>query len=114
MAHTPVDHKQLHQFCVTCLNRQGVSPADANTIADVLVTTDAWGVYTHGTKLLPAYIRRLQGGGLRAQGRPSIASEGPAWAIVDGDSAMGQVASAFAMICKTASEISAVVVVDVF
>ncbi len=65
--------------------------------ADVLVTTDTMGVFTHGTKSLRGYVRRLRAGGLRADARPAIASEGPAWAIVDGGSALGMVAATFAM-----------------
>ncbi len=74
-----------------------MSPDDAKVGADVLVMTDAWGVFTHGTKLLRGYLRRLKEGGLRAKGRPRITAEGPAWAIVDGDSALGQITSVFAM-----------------
>ena len=70
---------------------------DAATGAEVLSTTDGWGVFTHGSKALRGYLRRLQAGGLRARGRPAIAAEGPGWAIVDGDSALGMVTSVFAM-----------------
>src|SRR5207244_4442548 len=44
-----------------------------------------------------AYVRRLRGGGLRKNGRPKVVSEGPAWALVDGDSSLGMVSSEFAM-----------------
>lgn len=74
-----------------------MSEADAATGADVLSTTDAWGVFTHGTKSLAGYLRRLKAGGLRAQGRPRIVAEGGGWATVDGDSALGMVTSVFAM-----------------
>jgi ureidoglycolate dehydrogenase (NAD+) len=87
----------LESFCVQALLRAGVSDADARTTADVLVTTDTWGVFTHGTKSLRGYIRRLRGGGLRADARPRVVSEGPAWAMVDADSALGMVGSTFAM-----------------
>jgi LDH2 family malate/lactate/ureidoglycolate dehydrogenase len=39
----------------------------------------------------------LHGGGIRARATPRIEREGPAWAMVDGDGALGMVASAFAM-----------------
>jgi len=44
----------------------------------VLSTTDAWGVFTHGTKALRGYLRRLRSGGLRPRGRPGVVAEGPA------------------------------------
>ena len=89
--------KDLHAFCVEALIQTGVGESDARTTADVLVTTDTWGTFTHGTKALRAYIRRLRGGGLRKNGTPRIVEEGPAWALVDGDSSLGMVSSVFAM-----------------
>src|SRR5205814_4072148 len=70
---------------------------DARTTADVLVTTDTWGTFTHGTKALRGYVRRLRGGGIKHNGRPAVVAESPAWAIVDGDSSLGMVTSVFAM-----------------
>jgi LDH2 family malate/lactate/ureidoglycolate dehydrogenase len=89
--------QDLHGFCVEALTRIGVGEIDARTTADVLVTTDTWGTFTHGTKALRAYIRRLRGGGLRKNGTPRVVEEGPAWAMVDGDSSIGMVSSVFAM-----------------
>src|SRR4051812_25954711 len=67
-----VSIKSLEDFCVHILTGLGVSEADARTTSDVLVTTEAWGVATHGVKLLRGYARRLRGGGLRCDARPSI------------------------------------------
>lgn len=88
---------ELEAFCTRALTQVGVREADARTTAAVLVTTDTWGIFTHGVKNLRGYVRRLKGGGLRAKGKPFMAAEGPAWAIVDGDSALGMVSSTFAM-----------------
>jgi ureidoglycolate dehydrogenase (NAD+) len=87
----------LEQFCQRALSACGLSEVDARTTTDVLVTTDTFGVFTHGTKSLRGYVRRLRGGGLKADAVPQIVSEGPAWAIVDGQSAIGMVTSALAM-----------------
>jgi LDH2 family malate/lactate/ureidoglycolate dehydrogenase len=89
--------QDLHAFCVEALTHTGVGETDARTTADVLVTTDTWGTFTHGTKALRAYIRRLRGGGLRTNGTPRVLDEGAAWALVDGDSSLGMVSSVFAM-----------------
>ena len=87
----------LQSFCREALLKVGVSHDDAEITADVLVTAESWGVHTHGTKLLPGYIRRLQAGGCKADGRPRVVRSGPAWAIVDGEASLGQVTSVFAM-----------------
>jgi ureidoglycolate dehydrogenase (NAD+) len=87
----------LEAFCVAALRRCGMSEADARVAADVLVTTDAMGVTTHGTKALRGYVKRIRAGGIRADAVPRVVSRGPAWAIVDGGSALGMVSSVFAM-----------------
>ena len=92
-----VSYEALHRFTVKAFRRAGLSEADAKIGADVLALTDAWGTFTHGTKSLRGYLRRLKAGGLRPQGKPRVASEGMAWAIVDGDSSLGMVTSTFAM-----------------
>ncbi len=93
----PVAYATLHRFVVDAFERAGVSAADAQVTAEVLTKTDAWGIFTHGTKNVRGYLRRLKAGGLRATGRPRVAAEGPAWAVVDGDSALGMVTSVLAM-----------------
>jgi ureidoglycolate dehydrogenase (NAD+) len=88
--------KELTDLVVTILEKSGVGAKDAQLTADVLVTTDSWGVATHGTKLLRGYGRRLRAGGLNPKGVPKILQEGPAWALIDGDLALGMVTSVFA------------------
>jgi ureidoglycolate dehydrogenase (NAD+) len=88
---------KLERFAVHALERAGLSSQNAKIAAEVLATTDAWGTHTHGTKLLRGYLKRLKGGGLRANGQPRIVAEGPAWANIDGDSSLAMVTSIFAM-----------------
>lgn len=95
-----VSYEALHRFTTRAFQNVGMSEVDAKTGADVLTLTDAWGTFTHGTKSVRGYLKRLKAGGLRPKGRPHIAAQGPAWAIVDGDSSLGMVTSTFAM--KTA------------
>lgn len=89
--------EELIAFSRSCFERVGVSADDAAVAAEALATTDAMGVFTHGTKLLAGYIRKLRGGGYNPVGQPCIEREGPAWAVIDGQSALGQVGSVFAM-----------------
>ena len=101
MSQSPSPHTisfdDLHRFTMAAFQAGGLSEADATIGADVLALTDAWGVFTHGTKCLAGYLRRLKAGGLRPRGVPRIVAEGGAWATVDGDSALGLVTSVFAM-----------------
>jgi ureidoglycolate dehydrogenase (NAD+) len=96
-ATSKVSVRALRTFAVAALEAVGMSAVDAATTADVLVETDAMGVFTHGTKLLRDYVRRARAGGIRVDARPEILRQGPAWAMIDGASAMGQVAASFGM-----------------
>ncbi len=89
--------EDLRAVCCEALRAAGVSDLHTGIVADVLVTTDSWGVFTHGTKLLGGYLKRARAGGLRTDARPAVVSEGGAWALVDGGSTFGQVTGKFAM-----------------
>jgi ureidoglycolate dehydrogenase (NAD+) len=93
----PIRAASLRRFIREALAAVGLTAEDAETAADVLATADEFGVTTHGVKLLPGYLRRLKGGGARPHGRPRVIREGPAWALVDGDSALGVLIGVFAM-----------------
>jgi len=88
---------ELKRHVTEMLVRCRVERTRAEETAEVLVTTDAMGVFTHGTKLLAGYIRKLQGGGYDPTAEPCIEREGPGWAVVDGRSSLGQVGSLFAV-----------------
>lgn len=87
----------LLRFAEQCLQHVGLSPANAQVAAVALATTDAMGVFTHGSKLLAGYLKKLQGGGYSATALPSIEREGAGWAIVDGQSSLGQLGCDFAV-----------------
>ena len=88
---------ELLRFAQAALEAAGVGAEDARTIANTLVTTDTFGVFSHGTNNLYNYIRKIQAGGLDAKAVPTVEKEGPSWAIVNGNAAMGMVSSCKAM-----------------
>lgn len=77
----------VSETLIACL----VGSDEAKTTAEALVTTDAMGVFTHGTKLLAGYLKKLRGGGYSATASPEVKREGPAWAVIDGQSGLGQI-----------------------
>jgi len=94
---TRVPVADLESFCSAALVRAGAREDHARLVAEVLVTTDTWGTFTHGTKLLRDYVKRVRAGGLRSDVDPEVVASGPAWALVDGNSCLGHVTSVFAM-----------------
>ena len=89
--------EDLHALCVAAMLRAGMRESDSVTTADVLVTTDTWGVFTHGTKQLRPLLRHMRDGGLDARATPQVVDEGPAWAHIDGCFAMPPVTAVMAM-----------------
>lgn len=87
----------LREFSVKALTKAGLSMENAEITADVLVTTDTFGVMTHGTKNLGQYIQKMLAGGLDAKAEPTVECEGPAFAIMNGNKAVGMVSGCKAM-----------------
>jgi LDH2 family malate/lactate/ureidoglycolate dehydrogenase len=87
----------LHTFCVAAMRKAGMRRKDAETTAEVLVTTDTWGVHTHGTKQLRNLLKNFREGRMNAQARPERVTEGPGWACYDGRHSMPMPTSVLAM-----------------
>ena len=83
----------LWDFTNKALIHTGVSTEDAKTIADTLVTTDTFGVLSHGTKNLYQYIQKCQAGGLDPKAVPEVEKEGLGWAVINGNCAFGMVSA---------------------
>lgn len=92
-----VRHEKLLELCIDALKRAGLDDKDADTAAQVLVTTDTWGTFSHGTNHLRNYIKKIRAGGINPQAKPEVILEGHAWAVIDGHSAMGMVTGCRAM-----------------
>lgn len=93
----PVPVRILSEWVEQVLRRAGLSGRDAGVAAAPLVLADSMGVFTHGTKLLPGYLRKLLARGYRPDARPRIVRGGPGFAVVDGDASLGQIGCRFAL-----------------
>ena len=97
LAFRPVRPTKLEAFSIEALLRAGVSEKNARIAAEVLVTTDTWGIHTHGTNQLSNYVKKIRAGGIAPQAEPNVIAEGPAWAIIDGQSTIAMATSCMAM-----------------
>ena len=77
--------------------RLGFSAEDAAFITDVLLTSDLYGIESHGIQRLYRYYRFIQKGVTDPAARPLIVKETPLSAVVDGQNGMGQLIAGFAM-----------------
>ena len=61
------------------------------------VETDERGVYSHGTRALPGYVRSIIKGEINPKPAPRVLTEAPATALIDADNSLGHVAGEYAM-----------------
>jgi len=73
-------------------------PADqAEVIADCFATADEWGVTSHGVRILPSHIDKVQRDGYNLNPSLKIVRQTAAFAVVDGDNCFGPVSANFCM-----------------
>jgi ureidoglycolate dehydrogenase (NAD+) len=84
-----INGEKLKRFSKKALVQAGMSPADAKIVAEVMVTNDMRGTYTHGSNGLRGFIKHIQGGGMNPKANISVLKEGPSYALVDGNAGSG-------------------------
>jgi ureidoglycolate dehydrogenase (NAD+) len=89
--------EKLRTFCIKALEKAGLSSEDAAIVAEVLVMTDTWGTFSHGTGSLRNYLTCLRAGGMKPRSKPEVVAEGDTWVVVDGHSGMGMPSCCLAM-----------------
>jgi len=62
----------LIEFAQTLLQKGGLGPKPAQTVAETLVEGDLLGKTTHGLQLLPQYLQSLEDGKMTKVGRPKV------------------------------------------
>ena len=78
-----IQPKDLEAFCVAAMRKSGLSEEDAKLTANVFVTTDTWGTFTHGTRQIRGLMKIARAGRLKVEAQETIVGEGPSWAIID-------------------------------
>jgi ureidoglycolate dehydrogenase (NAD+) len=94
--HRPVYEEELKSFLMAAMLQCGLRPDDAEVTADVLVTTDTWGTFTHGSKQLRPLLQ-LRPDRADITAVPDVIAEGAGWALMDGHYALATVTSCHAM-----------------
>ncbi len=89
--------KTLQQFMEDVFKGVGVPAADAQIIADVLISSDLRGIESHGVGRLKMYYDRIKNGTHKAVSNFEIVRESPTTAVIDGHHGMGHVIAYHAM-----------------
>jgi LDH2 family malate/lactate/ureidoglycolate dehydrogenase len=102
---------ELTSLAAAALARSGMSSSAADSIADILVLADLFGIHTHGVLRVPQYLDRATVGGINPQADIRTTRLAPALATVDGDNGVGPLVGAAAldaaMECASAAGIGA-------
>ncbi len=83
-----VDVEKYTCFCEAACLHYGLSADAAAITARLLVRTDQFGTWTHGTLNLLLYLQKIPVGGIDAMAEPEVVVDGPAYAVIDGHNAM--------------------------
>jgi L-2-hydroxycarboxylate dehydrogenase (NAD+) len=89
--------KQLVDFMIAALLKMDVPQEDARIIADVLITSDLWGVRSHGVAHLKMYHERMKAGLQLPVTKWKVVKDTPTTAVIDGGNGMGMVVGYNAM-----------------
>jgi LDH2 family malate/lactate/ureidoglycolate dehydrogenase len=86
---------ELQRFTAAVFEANGACRDAAETVAAALVRASLLGHDSHGVLRIARYVEKIRAGTLQPAGRPSIAHEHGAIAVIDGGLGFGQVAAAF-------------------
>jgi LDH2 family malate/lactate/ureidoglycolate dehydrogenase len=93
-----ISAETLRGWTQRVFGRVGVSSEDAALVTDSLIEANLRGVDTHGiTRVLGAYVRRLQGGAVNPRTELATLRESPSTALIDCRNSLGQVSAHHAM-----------------
>ena len=87
----------LIDFMLEALDAMGVPSEDAQIIADVIITSDLWGIRSHGIAHLKMYHERMKKGLQLPKTRITLVKDTPTTAVMDGGNGMGMVIGHHAM-----------------
>jgi LDH2 family malate/lactate/ureidoglycolate dehydrogenase len=85
------DPGDLAALTAGVLRANGVPAADADLLADTLVTAELWGHASHGMLRLPWYVARLRSGAMEPVTATEVLRDSGATVLLDGQHGIGQV-----------------------
>ena len=97
MSYINYSYPQLKTFCNDAFKAFGFTEAEAETITDVLLLSDLYGIESHGMQRLVRYHKGIEKGLIKVDAKPEIVYETPVSAVIDGHDGMGQLISVEAM-----------------
>jgi len=94
---SPVPVDRLRCLLESLFAASGVPQEDSALVTDAFLEANLRGVDTHGLRLAPVYLRRLEQGAINPRPELRVLSDTGAAVRIDGDNGLGQVSGVFAM-----------------
>ncbi|BFY98450.1 hypothetical protein BsWGS_01490 [Bradybaena similaris] len=91
----PVEN--LRDFVFRCLTKTGATAAQAEVMAELLVSADERGHYSHGLNRIDYYLTEVSHGYNAVDKEPEIIKQNVATALVNGNNCLGPVVGRFCM-----------------
>lgn len=83
-------YEQLKKFCTDAFLKFGFNEKECEIIVDVLLTSDLYGIESHGMQRLVRYHKGIEKGLIKVDAKPEIVFETPVSAVIEGNDGMGQ------------------------
>jgi LDH2 family malate/lactate/ureidoglycolate dehydrogenase len=83
---------EMRLLAAALFEKAGTSGEDAERMSSILVETDLRGIFSHGTKAVPGYIRAMLDGQVNPRPVIRVIQESATTRVVDGDGGMGHLA----------------------
>lgn len=83
-------YETLKTFCTDAFLKFGFTAEESRIIVDVLLTSDLYGIESHGMQRLVRYHKGIEKGLIKVGAKPEIIFETPVSAVIDGHDGMGQ------------------------
>jgi L-2-hydroxycarboxylate dehydrogenase (NAD+) len=87
--YTSLPAEALRRFVAEVFSRAGMPSEQAVFLADLLVTNDLRGVFSHGTQQVPNYVGHFREGRLTPTPEITTVSESPTTLVLDGGGGLG-------------------------
>ncbi len=83
-------YEELKKFCTDAFLKFGFNQEESDIIVDVLLTSDLYGIESHGMQRLVRYHKGIEKGLIKPQAKPEVVFETPVSAVIEGNDGMGQ------------------------
>ena len=83
-------YETLKKLSMDAFQKFGFSEKEADIIQDVLLTSDLFGIQSHGMQRMVRYHKGITNGLIKIDAKPEIVKETPISAVIDGHDGMGQ------------------------